>query len=104
MIDDAHNGLNKLSLLVMICTVRHCWTAEERFSFNFYNHWAQLLLCQPGDQTFTLLSREGITCGDPLFMVLYGIILVPLEEDIRAEDLRLVPPFYADDAAFDGSE
>ena len=36
-------------------------------------------------------------------MVLYGITLVPLEEEIRAADPGLLLPFYADDAAFDVS-
>ena len=35
-------------------------------------------------------------------MVLYGITLVPLTEEIRVEDPGLLSPFYADDAAFDG--
>ena len=37
-------------------------------------------------------------------MVLYGITLVPLAEELRAVDLEPLFPFYADDAAFDGSE
>ena len=36
-------------------------------------------------------------------MVLYGITLVPLAEELRAADPGLLFPFYADDAAFDGS-
>ena len=36
-------------------------------------------------------------------MVLYGIALAPLSEELRAEDPGLFSPFYADDAAFDGS-
>ena len=36
-------------------------------------------------------------------MVLYGITLVPLSEELRAADPGLLFPFYADDAAFDGS-
>ena len=35
-------------------------------------------------------------------MVLYGITLVPLSEDIRDEDPTLLSPFYANAAAFDG--
>ena len=35
-------------------------------------------------------------------MVLYGITLVPLDEELRAADPGLLSPFYADDAAFDG--
>ena len=36
-------------------------------------------------------------------MVLCGITLVPLEEELRDADPTLLSPFYADDAAFDGS-
>ena len=35
-------------------------------------------------------------------MVLYRITIVPLTEELRATDLGLLSPFYADDAAFDG--
>ena len=36
-------------------------------------------------------------------MVLYGITLVPLAEELCAADLGILSPFYTDDAAFDGS-
>ena len=36
-------------------------------------------------------------------MVLYGITLVPLAEELQAADPGLLSPFYVDDAAFDGS-
>ena len=36
-------------------------------------------------------------------MVFYGITLFPLAEKIRAADPGLLSPFYADDAAFEGS-
>ena len=35
-------------------------------------------------------------------MVLHGITLVPLTEELRAADYGILSPFYADDAAFDG--
>ena len=35
-------------------------------------------------------------------MVLYGITLVSLAEELQAADLGLLSHFYADDAAFDG--
>ena len=35
-------------------------------------------------------------------MVLYGITLVPLAEELRAADPGLLSLFYADGAAFDG--
>ena len=87
----------------MLWTVRHRWPAGARFAFNCYRHWAQLLIRHPGEPPVTILSREGVTQGDPLSMVLYGITLVPLAEELRAADLGLLSPFYADDAAFDSS-
>ena len=87
----------------MLWTVRHRWPTRARFAFNCYKHWAQLLLRQPGELPVTILNREGVTQGDSLFMVLYGITLVPLAEELRAADPGLLSPFYVDNAAFDGS-
>ena len=61
----------------------------------------QLLLRQPGEPPVTVLSREGVTQGDPLSMVLYGITLVPLAEELRVVGPGFLSPFYADDAVFD---
>ena len=79
---DACNGFSELSRLAMLWTVRHRWPAGARFVFKCYKHWAQLLLRQPGDLPVTILSREGVTQGDPLSMVLYGITLAPLTEEL----------------------
>ena len=73
-----------------------------RFAFNYYKHWAQLLLRHPGELSVTILSIEGVIQGDPLSMVLYRITLVPLAEELQAADPGLLSPFYVDDAAFDG--
>ena len=43
-----------------------------------------------------------VTEGYLLSMVLYGMTLVPMEEELRAADPGIISPFYADDAAFDG--
>ena len=99
---DARNGFNDLSRLTMMWTVRHRWPAGVRFIFNFYRHWAQLILRQPGEPSVTILSRVGVTQGDPLFMFLYDITLFPLAEELRVADPGLLSPFYADDVAFDG--
>ena len=64
--------------------------------------WAQLLLRQPGELPVTILSHEVVTQVDPLSIVLYGITLIPLAEELKAVDLGLLYPFYAEDAAFDG--
>ena len=65
-------------------------------------YWAQLLLQRPGEPPVIILSREGVTQRDPLSIVLYGITLITLYEELRAADPGILSPFYADDAAFDG--
>ena len=86
----------------MLWTVPHRWPVGARFTFNCYKHWAQLLVCQPVEFPVTILSREGVTQGDLLSMVLYRITLVPLAEELRAADMGILSPFYADDVLFDG--
>ena len=63
---DSCNGFNKLIRLAMLWTLHHRWPEGARFAFNFYRHWAQLILRQPGEPPVTILSREGVTQGDPL--------------------------------------
>ena len=70
----------------MLWTVQHFWPVGARFAFNFYKHRAQLLFRQPGELPVTILIREEVTQGDPLSMVLYGITLVPLAEELQAAD------------------
>ena len=74
-----------------------------RFAFNFYRHWAQLLLHQTGEPPVTILSQEGVTQGDPTSVVFNRISLVTLSEELRAEYTGLLSPFYAYDVVFDGS-
>ena len=62
---DAYNEYNELNRLAMLWTMRHRCPAGARFAFNFYNHWAQLLLRQPGELPVTILNKEGVTQGDP---------------------------------------
>ena len=101
---DARNGFNELSRFEVLLTVRHRWLAGERFAFNCYRHWAQILLRQPGEPPVTILNIEEVTQGDPLSMVLYGITLVPLAEELRSADPGILSRFYTDCAAFDGLE
>ena len=63
-----------------------------------------LLLRHTGEPPVTILSREGVTQGDPLSMVLYRITLIPLVKELRAADPGILYPLYAEDAAFDVSK
>ena len=81
---DAANGFNELSQKAMCWTVRHLWSTGARFSFNCYRHSAQLIVRRKNCAACEILhSKEGVTQGDPLLMVLYGLALVPLAESLR---------------------
>ncbi|MEJ2330924.1 MAG: hypothetical protein P8Z33_13945, partial [Gammaproteobacteria bacterium] len=99
---DAHHGFNELGRLAMLWTVRHHWAKGARFAFNCYRHSAQLILHSPGRAATILHSKEGVTQGDPLSMVLYALALLPLVEELRALDSTVLQPWYADDAALHG--
>jgi hypothetical protein len=99
---DATNGFNELGRKAMFWTVGHRWAAGARFAFNCYRHQALLILRRRGDSCYTLLSEEGVTQGDPLAMVLYGIAMCPLAERLQAAVPEVIQPWYADDAAMAG--
>ena len=97
---DARNAFNEINRKVMLWVARHYWPGGARFSFNCYRHWAQLVLRGTGEH---VLSKEGVTQGDPLAMVLYGIGLLPLVHSLRHfQSSRCRQSWYADDSGFAG--
>eukprot|EP00957_Ditylum_brightwellii_P000232 18040-Ditylum_brightwellii.AAC.1 len=98
---DTFNGFNKLSRLAILWTVCHRWPAGAQFVLNCYHHWALLVVRNPGQDPIFLHSKEGVTQGDPLAMVVYGVALVPLAELIRVADEGVCVPFYANNVAMD---
>ena len=63
-----------------------------------------MLLRQLGKEPVIILSKEGFTQNNPLYMVLYKITLASILEELQEVDQELLAPFYADGAAFDGPE
>ena len=100
---DARNGFNELSRKAMLWTVRSRWAGGAKFAFNCYRHAGQLILRRQGQDCEIILSREGVTQGDPLSMILYGIALLPLTESLQEDEPQVMQPWYADDAAMIGS-
>eukprot|EP00957_Ditylum_brightwellii_P028913 2184347-Ditylum_brightwellii.AAC.1 len=100
---DARNGFNKLSRYAMLWTVQHLWPAGARFVFNCYRHWALLIIRRPDSPPIIIHSKEGVTQGDPLAMIIYGITLVPLSNLVQETDRQVLPPFYTDGIALDGA-
>ena len=46
--------------------------------FNFYHQQYSLVMRRGGGTANIIYSREGVTQGDPLAMVAYGIVIIPL--------------------------
>ncbi len=100
---DADNGFNNLSRLNMLWDIRHRWARGSRFAFNMYRHEARLLLRSPGGmEPQVLLSKEGVTQGCPLGMILYGVSLLGLGDDLRESAPGVLQPWYADDFSIYG--
>jgi hypothetical protein len=51
---------------------------------------------------YFLQSREGVTQGDPLAMVIYGLAMAPLSHDLRERYSKVLQPWYADNMAMEG--
>ena len=68
----------------MLWSVRHEWPSGAQFTFNFYRHWGTLMVSNTEDGSgHFLYSKEGVTQGDPLNMIAYGIWVLPLIWDLR---------------------
>lgn len=96
---DARNAFNEQNREVMLWIVRHEWPMGARFVFNCYRHWAILLVRGADGSGFFLHSQEGVTQGDPLAMVAYGVGLLPLVRTLKEHHPTLHQQWYADDAA-----
>ena len=99
---DARNGFNEIGRIACLFTTRYRWAQGARFAFNCYRHQSQLFVRNPGRECIILASKEGVTQGDPLSMVLYGLALTPLAESLLAGEPRLMQAWYADDCALYG--
>ena len=99
---DAKNAFNEGNRIAFLWTIRHLWPSGARFVFNCYKHWS-LLIMRGEDGDITMLhSKEGVTQGDPLAMVVYGVGMLPLTHILRRQTEEMMQLWYADDAAAGG--
>ena len=100
---DSENAFNYINQIGMLSTVSHLWTSRARFILNFYYHWS-LLILRNGNGTGSFLhSREGMTQGDPLAMVAYGIGTLPPIKTwnrifMKSPSPDVTQPWYPDNA------
>jgi len=94
---DASNAFNELRRVMMIWIVRHEWAIGFHFVFNCYRHWARLVVHSSSGSPHALYSMEGVTQGDPLSMILYGLAVLPLIRGLKLKFPDLTHVWFADD-------
>lgn len=101
---DATNAFNEMNRVTMLWTIRHEWPQGALFVFNCYKHWARLVAHDPSGDQYILFSKVGVTQGDPVSMIAYGLGLLPLIRLLKLEfpDIKF-HSWYADDSAVAGS-
>ena len=100
---DARNASNEENQTSMLWDVRHEWPSGAQFTFNRYRHWATLVVRDTGGGSSHFLHiKEGVTQGDPLAMIAYGIGVLPLTREHHGSHPRVTQPWYADDAGVGG--
>ena len=80
---DTKNTSNEINSIGMLWTVPHLWPSRALFSPYF--HWSSLVLQNGNGAASFISSMEGMKQGDPLAMVAYGIGILPLIKEPKAE-------------------
>ena len=73
------------------------------FVFNFYCHWSSLVLRNGNGTSGILQSIEGVTQRDPLAMITYRIVILPLINNLKREIPDVTQTWYADYAGVLGT-
>ena len=94
---DTKNAFDKINHIVMLWTVCHLWPSGARFVFNCYRYWSSMTLQNWNGAVSFLHNSEGLKQGDPLYMVAYGIGILLLTKQLKAEFPDVTHPWYADD-------
>ena len=90
---DADNAFNRLNRRVALLNIRHICPSLSVMLINCYRRPAKLFV----SGGLVLMSDEGVTQGDPLAMVMYGLALLPLIRELKVLDGEWVQSWYADD-------
>ena len=91
------NGINRVGIL---WTVRHLWLSGDRFVFNYYCNWSSVVLGNGNGTASFLHISEGVTQGDHMTMIAYGIGIPPLIKNLKQEIPDVNQTWYACDARY----
>ena len=100
---DAKNAFNEINRLGMLWTVQHLWSSGDHFIVNCYCHWSLLVLRNGNGTDSILYSREDVKQRDPIVIIVYGIGILPLINNLKRAIPDITQPWYADDAVYLGT-
>lgn len=75
LVINASNAFNPLNWIVMLLNVHRPWPHCTQFVFNTYRDLPVLVM--QGHSEF-LFSKDSVTQGDPLTMLIYAVVTLPL--------------------------
>ena len=70
----------------------------SRFVFIFYHQWSSIVLQNRNGTASFLHIKEGVTQGEPLAMIVYGIGILPLIKNLKRKIPDVTQPWYSDNA------
>ena len=76
----------------MLWTVCRLRPRMSQFVFNCYRHQIRLVIRCDGTNVVFVLNNEGVAQGNPLAMVLYGIMLLPLIAHLQRMFYKILQP------------
>lgn len=97
---DAKNAFNSVNRVKGLLSARIHWPRCSRYLFNTYRGYSSLWLNGSADP---ILSKEGVTQGDPLSMCFYAVSLIPDPLIWKLKSSTRSQMWYADDSACVGS-
>ena len=71
------NAFSKINHIGILWEVHHLWPSGARF-FNCFCYWTSFVLKNGNGEAIFLYNREGVTQGNPLSMLAYGIYVLPM--------------------------
>ena len=80
---DARNVFKKENRTAILWVVRFEWPSGARFAFRCYRHWAMLLIRSGYGTDHFLFSKERLTQVEPLAMVVYMQVVLPLIRELQ---------------------